>query len=237
MPFAGDDVIAVFATVLKGEAPSARTYNPDVSAAFDEWFRRACAADPEVRFGDAQVQMVRQRPLHRSLVADHAEAVVVLRADGHLRGGDRGDAAVVQFRENGKIVIQPAAGHDADPQGGARRHPCKVLWADPSAQPGPGEPAEAQHGGWRPAPRVVHHSCQEAVGAGQAAGGGSPGHGDDLFDGRLARHALLRRLDAFVRDLLRDAADALRVAGEGDGYGGFSPVSYTHLTLPTIYPV
>ena len=42
--------------------------------------------------------VVGDRPLERPGGADDAEAVVVLGADGDLRGGDRGDAAVIRAR-------------------------------------------------------------------------------------------------------------------------------------------
>lgn len=52
-PFAGADVISLFADISLGKFRDARDLNPLVPRAFDAWFRKACAADPRARFADA----------------------------------------------------------------------------------------------------------------------------------------------------------------------------------------
>ena len=53
------------------------------------------------------------RPGERSRGADDAEAVVVLSADGDLRGGDGGDRAVVELGQHGEIIVEGSARDDA----------------------------------------------------------------------------------------------------------------------------
>ena len=65
-------------------------------------------------------------PLERAGGADHAEAVVVLRADRDLRGRHRGDRAVVQLGEDREVVVEGPSGDD-------RLHPRRELHG---AEPG-----------------------------------------------------------------------------------------------------
>ena len=53
--------------------------------------------------------MVGDRPLERARRAADAEAVVVLGADGDLRGGDRGDPAVIELGQDGEVVVEGPA--------------------------------------------------------------------------------------------------------------------------------
>ncbi len=50
--------------------------------------------------------VVGDRPFERPLGPADAEAVVVLGADGDLRGGDGGDPAVLQLGQDGEIVVE-----------------------------------------------------------------------------------------------------------------------------------
>src|SRR5262249_46944026 len=92
------------------------------------------------RLVDAEREVIGHRPFHRPLVADDAEAVVVLRADRHLGRRDRRQRAVVQPCQNREVVIQPAAGKGggggalppppptAPPRSGrTRRRACRCL--------------------------------------------------------------------------------------------------------------
>jgi serine/threonine-protein kinase len=54
-PFDGGSVIELFSKIQLGNALSARALNPEVPAAFDDWFKVACAVDPSLRFPDAQI--------------------------------------------------------------------------------------------------------------------------------------------------------------------------------------
>jgi serine/threonine-protein kinase len=54
-PFDGGSVIELFSKIQLGKSPSAQTLNPEVPAAFDDWFKIACAVDPSMRFPDAQI--------------------------------------------------------------------------------------------------------------------------------------------------------------------------------------
>ena len=70
------------------------------------------AVDPQRLAAGVMLEdgVVGDRPLERAGGADDAEAVVVLGADGDLRGGDRGDAAVVELGQDGEVVVERAAG-------------------------------------------------------------------------------------------------------------------------------
>lgn len=54
-PFDGNSVIELFSKIQLGKFRSARTLNPDVPEAFDDWFKVACAVEPSMRFPDAQI--------------------------------------------------------------------------------------------------------------------------------------------------------------------------------------
>ncbi len=51
-PFTGEQVIHLFANIQLGRSSSAHQLEPSVPEAFDAWFRRACAGEPEERFAD-----------------------------------------------------------------------------------------------------------------------------------------------------------------------------------------
>ncbi len=53
-PFEGTSVVALFANIQLGKSKKASEVNPDVPAAFDDWFKIACATEPSMRFSDAQ---------------------------------------------------------------------------------------------------------------------------------------------------------------------------------------
>ncbi|MEO9233043.1 MAG: protein kinase [Polyangiaceae bacterium] len=54
-PFDGGSVIELFSKIQLGKARDARSLNPDIPEAFDDWFKVACAVDPSLRFPDAQI--------------------------------------------------------------------------------------------------------------------------------------------------------------------------------------
>ncbi len=53
--------------------------------------------------------MVGDRPLESARRPADPEAVVVLGADGDLRGGDRGDSAVVELGQDGEVIVERPA--------------------------------------------------------------------------------------------------------------------------------
>jgi serine/threonine protein kinase len=54
-PFDGDSVIELFSKIQLGKSRKARSLNPDIPEAFDDWFKVACAVEPSLRFPDAQI--------------------------------------------------------------------------------------------------------------------------------------------------------------------------------------
>ena len=56
--------------------------------------------------------VVGDRPFERAGGAADAEAVVVLGADGDLRGGDGGDPAVIELGQDGEVVVERTAGDE-----------------------------------------------------------------------------------------------------------------------------
>jgi serine/threonine-protein kinase len=54
-PFDGGSVIELFSKIQLGKSLNARSLNPDIPEAFDEWFKVACAVEPSLRFPDAQI--------------------------------------------------------------------------------------------------------------------------------------------------------------------------------------
>src|SRR5437879_5565863 len=61
---------------------------------------------------DLERHVVQHGPLDRPTRSDDAEAIVVLRADGYLRGAYRGDSAIVQPGEYCEVIIQRAVLHE-----------------------------------------------------------------------------------------------------------------------------
>jgi serine/threonine protein kinase len=55
-PFDGMPYAKLIPRIAAGELPVPSTLNPAVTPAIDGWFRRACAADRELRFSDAWTQ-------------------------------------------------------------------------------------------------------------------------------------------------------------------------------------
>src|SRR3954463_8256365 len=56
--------------------------------------------------------VVGDRPFEGAGGAADPEAVIVLGADGDLRGGDGGDAAVVELGQDGEVVVERPAGDE-----------------------------------------------------------------------------------------------------------------------------
>ena len=107
--------------------------------------------------------VVGDRPFEGAGRAADAEAVVVLGADGDLRGGDGGDPAVVELGQDGEVVVEGAAGDErlepaADPRGvAAGDEPDELVGvrADVAAAargrpPWPGRPARTPASAPRP---------------------------------------------------------------------------------------
>jgi len=54
LPFEESSVTELFRTILSGQLPNAHAIESTLPNAFDQWFRRACALDPDDRFATAR---------------------------------------------------------------------------------------------------------------------------------------------------------------------------------------
>ncbi len=54
-PFEGKSLLDLFERIAAGDHPLARSVNPDLPQAFDDWFNIACAPDPNKRFTSAKM--------------------------------------------------------------------------------------------------------------------------------------------------------------------------------------